>query len=624
MTEHAQDDFDDFGDPSSESGRRTGGRERAVFVDESYDGGGYMGREGGASDAFDPMPEPAPAGPLRDEPPARRRNDPSFEFDAVKAKRRGARAGGGRAERLEARAERREPRAERVERGAQELVEDDMVMAPERPPRRRRAARAVPERPAEREETGSGGVWWFTVLVSLIWIAGVLAFSVGYFGLPVSPPAALIDAWAEVHPRLQLMIGAIALGPLAIIWSAAFVARRARSVAQESRRLAAIVARMESVQRTAPAAAGAPADLGALEELVERMAARLGDLERHAEAQAANAARTLESEREALGGLLSDIETETARLAQAAGRSGAGAAAPDPETLAAAVAARLAPELRGVAAQAAAQAAAAAPAPTQAASPRPSPTPAPPRRAAAAAPAPVSAPAPEPAARPSSARDAVMRAAQAAAATIGQREDREPAAYGRERYAESEALEENDEAFDPEFDVDMDEADLGAETSGGGLDWAQLVRAANFPESESDEQTLQALYEVIRDKQVAALLQSAEDVLSALAEVDLFMDDITPHHAPAEKWRSYIVDGDRRDLIDLGGVRDPHAIETATHALDDRQGFEQTALIFLDRYEATLERLFQETTANKLAVELADTRTGRAYMLLARVTGRFG
>ncbi len=199
-----------------------------------------------------------------------------------------------------------------------------------------------------------------------------------------------------------------------------------------------------------------------------------------------------------------------------------------------------------------------------------------------------------------------------------------------ETYASEDAFDEGDEAFDPEFDADLDDQDLdpfdapAPAVAAGGLDWDKLVTAANFPENEQDKATLDALMEVINDKQVADVLQSAEDVLSALADSNLFMEDITPHHAPAEKWRGYILEGDRRDLIDLGGVRDPHAIEEATNALQDRDGFESTTLTFLDRYESLLERLFQESSSNKLAVELADTRTGRAYMLLGRVTGRFG
>lgn len=618
MTERARDEFDDLDGPGERHDRQDA-RRRNVFVDESYDGGGYMGREGGERDTFDIAVDREPVG-FSDEPAeAVRREAPDFDFDAVKARRQPTRS----AEATPPRASASRPAPERPERGPGRRDPGGPEFEGGRGGGRRRRATPV------EEESGSGGVWAFTLVLSLIWVAGVLAFSVGYFRMPVAPVAALLDAATRLQPHLQLMIGAVAVAPLAVIWSAAFVARRARAVAIEGRRLGAIVARMESVSRAVPRAPGegAPAlDSGLLEDIAERVTARLAQSEERAEIQAEEAARLLESERAALNGLLQDIEAEASRLAQIAAKPAPSAPAPaapdiDIEAIAAAVAARIP---RPEPAPAPAPAALRREAPVEPARER---TPAPSSRRTRVAPEPE----PEaPAVRSSgqgreSTRDAMLRAAQAAA-SLGQRSDsRRVGAYEAD-----DSFDDGDEAFDPEFDADLD-GDLDefderppVAASASGLDWDKLVTAANFPENEEDKATLDALMEVINDKQVADVLQSAEDVLSSLADANLFMEDITPHHAPAEKWRGYILEGDRRDLIDLGGVRDPHAIEEATNALQERDGFDRTALVFLDRYESLLERMFQEAPSNKLAVELADTRTGRAYMLLARVTGRFG
>lgn len=624
MSEYARDDFDDLDGPGEQDGRKSG-RQRAVFVDESYDGGGYMGRDSGGRDAFEIPAEPAAAG-LRAEPAsAGRRDEPDFDFDASKTRRQGGRAAAPPPPPAARMAER--PAAPRLERGPGRR--DPVDPGPEERrrggPRPRRSRAAPPE-----DASGSGGVWAFAVIVSLIWVAGVLAFSVGFFRLPVTPLATLLDAASRLQPHLQLMIGAVAIAPLAVIWSAAFVARRARAVAIEGRRLGAIAARMESAGRaTGAEPAAAAVDTGALEDIVERVAERLAQAEERAEIQAEQATRLLENERATLNGLLQDIEAEASRLAQAAATRPPAPPAPhiDIEAIAAAVAARIP-----------------APQPAPAMAPAPSPMRERPTRLAAAPrradpePEPERMPAASQEASPGasgrgSARDAMMRAAQAAAATMGQRSEPARAESGRAEirsaaYDDEDAFDDSDEAFDPEFDADLDDADddydVDRAQAAGGLDWNKLVVAANFPENEEDKATLDALLEVIKDKQVADMLQSAEDVLSALADANLFMEDITPHHAPAERWRGYILDGDRRDLIDLGGVRDPHAIEEATNTLHEREGFERTALVFLDRYESLLERLFRESPSNKLAVEMADTRTGRAYMLLARVTGRLG
>jgi hypothetical protein len=44
---------------------------------------------------------------------------------------------------------------------------------------------------------------------------------------------------------------------------------------------------------------------------------------------------------------------------------------------------------------------------------------------------------------------------------------------------------------------------------------------------------------------------------------------------------------------------------------------------FLERYEILVERMFHEAPDPALAVELADTRSGRAYLLIGQAAGRF-
>ncbi|MEO1122007.1 MAG: hypothetical protein AAFW88_12235, partial [Pseudomonadota bacterium] len=78
------------------------------------------------------------------------------------------------------------------------------------------------------------------------------------------------------------------------------------------------------------------------------------------------------------------------------------------------------------------------------------------------------------------------------------------------------------------------------------------------------------------------------------------------------------------NAIDLGGIRNADAIEDTITAFEDRSGFNETAERFLDRYESMASRLMVEAADPSLVVELADTRTGRAFMLLGRASGRFG
>jgi hypothetical protein len=51
--------------------------------------------------------------------------------------------------------------------------------------------------------------------------------------------------------------------------------------------------------------------------------------------------------------------------------------------------------------------------------------------------------------------------------------------------------------------------------------------------------------------------------------------------------------------------------------------FRDTALFFHRRFDAVLAEFASEASDERL-LELADTRSGRAFMLLARVNGAFG
>ena len=51
--------------------------------------------------------------------------------------------------------------------------------------------------------------------------------------------------------------------------------------------------------------------------------------------------------------------------------------------------------------------------------------------------------------------------------------------------------------------------------------------------------------------------------------------------------------------------------------------FRDTALHFLRRYDALIARMAKELGEDQMIAEMGDTRTGRAFMLIARVSGAF-
>ncbi len=149
------------------------------------------------------------------------------------------------------------------------------------------------------------------------------------------------------------------------------------------------------------------------------------------------------------------------------------------------------------------------------------------------------------------------------------------------------------------------------------LDWNKFVKAANFPENERDTATLDALYDVLTDPEAAALLQSSEDTLATLADIDLYMEDFIPEMSSVAAWQGHL--NGKQSVIPIEAPLEQSRIAAKISA-DEK--FRKLSERFIERYRVIAKRLFAEGADKKLAVELSDTRTGRAYLLIADALGR--
>lgn len=155
------------------------------------------------------------------------------------------------------------------------------------------------------------------------------------------------------------------------------------------------------------------------------------------------------------------------------------------------------------------------------------------------------------------------------------------------------------------------------------IPWEAVVRALDFPRDEDDEEGFAAIRRVVADRDLAELLQAAEDVLTFLSEDGLYMEDVAPDLAPISVWRRY-ADGARgREVASLGGVTDEVALAVARARLKNDAVFRDTGLHFLRRFDRLVARMATELGDDPMILEVADTRTGRAFMVVARVTGVF-
>lgn len=156
-----------------------------------------------------------------------------------------------------------------------------------------------------------------------------------------------------------------------------------------------------------------------------------------------------------------------------------------------------------------------------------------------------------------------------------------------------------------------------------GIRWDSVVRALDFPRDEHDRKGFAALRAALKEREFAELLQAAEDVLTLLASEGVYMEDLDPEPATVEQWENYSNGARGAEVAAIGGVTDEAALEKVRARMRRDVIFRDTALHFLRRYDRLVARMRRELGPDPMIVEAANSRTGRAFMIIARVTGAF-
>jgi hypothetical protein len=153
-------------------------------------------------------------------------------------------------------------------------------------------------------------------------------------------------------------------------------------------------------------------------------------------------------------------------------------------------------------------------------------------------------------------------------------------------------------------------------------DWPGLVRALDFPRDAEDQEGFRALRAALRHHGLAQMLQAAEDVLTLLAQDGIYVDDLVVAPPDPEHWRRFIRGARGAAVAGVGGIRDEAVLQKARRLMKTDPIFRDTALFFHRRFDAVLVEFAADAGDAELA-SLADTRSGRAFMLLARLSGSF-
>ncbi len=162
----------------------------------------------------------------------------------------------------------------------------------------------------------------------------------------------------------------------------------------------------------------------------------------------------------------------------------------------------------------------------------------------------------------------------------------------------------------------------GPEDDDPPLERPDLVRALNFPENQDDTDGFAALRRALRDRRARRLVQASQDVLTLLSQDGIYMDDLRPEPASADLWRRF-AKGERGQSMDgLGAVRDHAALSLVAARMREDTIFRDAVHHFLRRFDEILVT-FEEHATDTDLLELAETRTARAFMLLGRASRTF-
>lgn len=149
-----------------------------------------------------------------------------------------------------------------------------------------------------------------------------------------------------------------------------------------------------------------------------------------------------------------------------------------------------------------------------------------------------------------------------------------------------------------------------------------LVRALNFPDTDTDEVGFAALRHALKDRSAKQLIQASQDVLTLISQDGIYMDDLRPDRARADIWRRFAHGERGKTVAALGGIRDRSSLALTAGRMREDAIFRDAAHHFLRKYDHMLVSFEADATDEDIAA-LAETRTSRAFMLLGRVTGAF-
>ncbi len=174
----------------------------------------------------------------------------------------------------------------------------------------------------------------------------------------------------------------------------------------------------------------------------------------------------------------------------------------------------------------------------------------------------------------------------------------------------------------PRFDEPTLELGTYADELKEPISISEFIRAMNFPENEDDAEGFRTLRRALDDRVIARMIRASQDILTLLSQDGIYMDDLRPQRPRAEDWRRFAKGERGKGVNAIGGIRDRSCLALASGRMKSDPVFRDATHHFLRQFDGVLAD-FEANASNQELLDMGETRTARAFMLLGRATGTF-
>ena len=150
------------------------------------------------------------------------------------------------------------------------------------------------------------------------------------------------------------------------------------------------------------------------------------------------------------------------------------------------------------------------------------------------------------------------------------------------------------------------------------LSLATVIRALSFANDDDDTEGFEAVDRAMDDERIAGILDASQRVLHRLAEIDIFMDNLTPDIATPEVWRLHAANAGDSEISTLGGIAETDVFEQVSRLLEEDPEFREQASLMMRLINEQMPHIIGTADDDQI-LQFARSRTVLAFILLGNL-----